>query len=117
MASPSDELLSLDEKLDFANAAAAELDVVAFDGDLAVPPVGLNASLHRMNVGNRRVIEIFAPDEREQVLEKCIACLKVAGTRPRLNERGSFPVLTDAFVIAQRRQGRHGDLGRCGIGA
>ena len=37
MAAAGNQLLGLDEKLDLADAAAAELDVVAFDRDVAVP--------------------------------------------------------------------------------
>ena len=58
-----DELLRLHEKLDFADAAAAQLDIVTFDRDLAVPAIGMDLPLHFVNVGNGRVIEIFAPDE------------------------------------------------------
>ena len=59
-----DQLLRLDEKLDFANAAATELDVMARHDDLGMAAHGMDLALHRVNVGDRGVVEIFAPDER-----------------------------------------------------
>ena len=48
MPSTGNELLGLDEKLDLADAAAAELDIVPLDRDFAVSPIGVNlpASSH-----------------------------------------------------------------------
>ena len=57
------ELLRLHEKLDLADAAASELDVVAGDRDLVVPAHGMDLPLHRMHVGDGGEVEIFAPDE------------------------------------------------------
>ena len=42
IAAAGDQLLGLREKLDFPNAAAAELDIVAFDGDLAMAAKGID---------------------------------------------------------------------------
>src|SRR5581483_12459524 len=50
MPAACDQLLRLRKKLDFANAAAAKLDVVARDRDLAVSLVSMNLTLHRMDV-------------------------------------------------------------------
>src|ERR1700694_3248041 len=99
MTAAGDELLGLDEELDLADAAAAELDVVALDRDLVVAPIGVNLALHRMNIGDRRIVEIFAPDEGRDLTEKGFAGRDVAGARPGLDERGALPVLSDAFVI------------------
>ena len=49
-----DQLLGLCEKFDLANAAAAKLDVMAFDRDLAMAAIGVDLPLHRMHVGDRR---------------------------------------------------------------
>src|SRR5580704_4020565 len=57
-----DELLGLDEEFDLADAAAAELDVVALDRDLAMTAIGLNLPLHLVNIAERGEIEILAPD-------------------------------------------------------
>ncbi len=67
MAPSRDELLRLDEKLDLANAPAAELDVVPLDRNCIVAPICVDLTLHRMHVGNCREVEIFAPDERREV--------------------------------------------------
>ena len=64
-AAAGDQLLGLHEKLDLADAAAAELDVVAGDGDLLVAAKGVDLPLHRMHVGDRRMVEIAPPDEGE----------------------------------------------------
>jgi hypothetical protein len=66
-------LLGLDEELDLANAAASELDVVARDRDLVVPPHGVDLPLHGMHVGDGGEVEVFAPDERAQVREEAFA--------------------------------------------
>ena len=112
-----DELLGLHEKLDLADAAAAELDVVAFDGNFAMPAVGMNLLLHGVDVGDRGVIEEFAPDEGRKVAEEFFAGSDIAGTRPRLDQRRSLPVLATAFVIIERGFGGDGDLSGGWIGA
>jgi len=97
-----DELLGLHEKLDLADAAAAELDVVAFDGDFAMAAVGVDLLLHGVNIGDRGVIEEFAPDEWRQVAQKLFAGGDIAGAGPRLDQRRALPVLATAFVIIER---------------
>ena len=56
IASPGDELLGLDEELDLADAAAAELDVVAGHGQRFVPAHGVDLPLHGVHVGDRREV-------------------------------------------------------------
>ena len=46
MAAAGDQLLGLREKLDLTDAAATDLDVVAFDRDLALAAIGLHLPLH-----------------------------------------------------------------------
>ena len=53
MPAAGDELLGLHEELDLADAAAAELDVVALDRDLVVAAIGVDLALHRVDVGDR----------------------------------------------------------------
>ena len=67
VAAAGDQLLGLREELDLANAAAAELDVVALDRDFAVAAIGMDLPLHLMHIGDGRVIEIFSPDEGGQI--------------------------------------------------
>src|SRR5664280_2405802 len=64
-----DQLLGLREKLDLANAATAELDVVALDRDLSMPAIGVDLPLHGVYVGDGGEIEIFAPHEGRQFVE------------------------------------------------
>ena len=73
VAAAGDELLRLDEELDLADAAAAELDVVAGDRDLPMAAMIVDLALDRMDVGDRRVVEIFAPDIRRQLGEEGFA--------------------------------------------
>ena len=58
MAAAGDKLLRLHEKLDLANAAAAELDIVTLDRDLAMAAIGVDLPLHFVDVGDGRVVEI-----------------------------------------------------------
>jgi hypothetical protein len=110
------ELLRLDEEFDLADAAAAELDIVPFDRDFIVAAIGVDLPLHRVHVGNRREVEIFAPDERRERSEERLARHNVARTRPRLDQRGALPILSTALVIVERRRRGDGDLGRGRIG-
>ena len=117
VAAAGDELLGLGEKLDLADAAAAELDVVALDRDLAVAAIGVDLLLHGVHVGDGGVVEIFAPDERGQLANERFAGGEIAGARPRLDQRGALPVLAPSLVVVERRRGRDRDLGRGRIGA
>ena len=116
VAAAGDQLLGLGEELDLADAAAADLDVVALDRDLAVAAIGVDLPLHRLHVGDRGEVEIFAPHERRQIVEQRLARRDVAGAGARLDHGGALPVLPDAFVVGQRRRLRHGDRGRGRIG-
>ena len=97
-----DQLLRLDEELDLADAAAAELDVVPLHRDLAMALVRMDLALDRMDVGDRRVVHVFAPDVGLQLLQKRFARREVAGHRARLDHRGALPVLAAALVVGQR---------------
>ena len=81
MAAAGDQLLGLREKFDLADAAAAELDVVAVDRDLAVALVGVDLPLHGVHVGDGGEVEILAPDERREIGEKRLAGSDIAGAR------------------------------------
>jgi hypothetical protein len=58
-----DQLLGLGKEFDFPDAAAAGLDIVALDGDSSAALMRLDLPLDRMNIGNRREIEVLSPDE------------------------------------------------------
>ncbi len=111
-----DELLGLGEEFDLADAAAADLDVMAAEPDHRAAMVGMDLAFDRMDVLDRREIEVLAPDVRPQLGEKRGAGGAVARHRPRLDHRRPFPVLAKAFVIDQGRGRRHGRRGRTGIG-
>ena len=115
-AAAEDELLGLDEELDLADAAAAELDVVSGNDDPLVAAHGVDLALHRMDVGDRSIVEILAPDERREVGKEALAELEVARRRARLDERGALPVLADRLVIGIGAEGRERDRGRSGVG-
>ncbi len=115
-AAAEDELLRLDEELDLADAAAPELDVVAGNDDPLVAADGVDLALHRVDVGDRRIVEILAPDERREIGEKPLAELEVARGRARLDQSGALPVLADGLVVGIGAQGRQRDRGRGGIG-
>src|SRR5262249_38021814 len=105
-------LLRLDEEFDLTDAAAAELDVVPFDRDFIVAAIGVDLPLHRVHFGNRREVEIFAPDERSEPGEERLAGRDVARARPRFDQRGALPILSTALVVVERRRRGNGDLSR-----
>ena len=117
MAAAGDQLLGLGKKLDLADAATADLDVVALDRDLALAAIGLHLPFHVVDVGERGKVEMLAPDERRDLRQQRLARLGVAGAGPRLDHRGAFPGPPFPLVIMQRRIDRHRHLGRCGIGS
>ena len=112
MPAAGDQLLGLGEELDLADAAAADLDVVAFDRDLALAAIGLHLPLHVVDVGKRCEVEMLAPDERRELGDQRLAGFGIAGAGPRLDHRGAFPGPPFPLVIMQRRLDRHRDLRR-----
>ena len=116
-AAAPDQLLRLAEKLDLADAAAAQLYVVAVDRDSRAAAMGVDLALDRMHVLNRREIQILAPDIGAQMMQESLACFYIAGHRARLYHGGALPVLADAFVIGLRGLGGYGDGGSAGVGA
>src|SRR5262249_11786389 len=83
--SARDQLLGLDKEFDLANATASELYVVTLDRDFAVTTIGMDLLLHFVDMRNRGVIEIFAPDERRQVAEESSAGAHIAGPASSLH--------------------------------
>src|SRR5262245_54349739 len=80
-----DKLLGLGEEFDVADAAPPELDVVASDSDGAMAFELVHSALHRVNVGDSGVVEIFAPDERRELAQELLARLAVARSNSRLD--------------------------------
>ena len=114
LAAAGDQLLGLHEELDLADAAAADLDVVAGHGDGAEAVEGVDLPLHGVDVGDGREIQIFAPDVGRQLAKDGGARGDVAGHRAGLDEGGALPVLAEALVVVERSLG--GDRERRGAG-
>ena len=110
--SAKNKLLRLDEKLDLADAATPKLDIVARHDDLLVAAHGMDLALHRVDVGDRRIIEILAPDEWREVGQEALAKLEVARRRTGLDQRRALPILADRLVILIGAHGRECDRGR-----
>ena len=109
-------MLGLRKELDLANTAAAKLDVVSLNRDLAMAPIGVDLPFHFMHVTDGRVIEVLSPNKGGKITEELLTGGKIAGTRPRLDEGRALPVLPAAFIVAERRLGRDRDLGRGWVG-
>ena len=62
-----DQLLRLHEELDLADTAATKLHIVTAHGDLAMALVRMDLPFDRVNIGNRGIVEIFAPDVRRKL--------------------------------------------------
>ena len=69
-----------------------ELDIVTFHGDFAMAAIGMNLLLHGVNVGDCRVVEVLAPDERRELADEPLAGGNVAGARSRLDQSRALPV-------------------------
>ena len=111
-----DQLLRLHEELDLADAAAAELDVVAAHRQRLVAAHHVDLALHRVDVGDGGEIEVLAPDEGRQLREEPRACRAVSGDRPRLDEGRPLPILAERLVVVEGEVGGERDRGRAGIG-
>jgi hypothetical protein len=64
------ELLRLGEELDLADAAAPDLQVVARHLDRGEAAVGVDLALDRVDVADRGVVEVLAPDERDEAAQE-----------------------------------------------
>ena len=117
MAAPQDELLGLDVEFDLADAAAPELKVGAGRRQAFVSVGGMDLALDRVDVGDRREVEIAPPDERLKVGQKGLAAWQVAGHGPGLDEGRALPVLADTLVVAEGEWDRHGHRRRRRVGA
>ena len=118
-AAAPDELHGLGRELHAADAALAELHVVAGDALHRVGAVGqgggvvvVHAALHGADVGHGGEIQVAAPDEGADFAQEALAQGPVAGHRARLDHGGAFPVLAHALVVGQG--GGQGDGGRGG---
>ena len=116
IAAAGDQLLSLDEKFDLANAAAAELDIMPKRGNRVMTFDRVDLALEGVNVGNSREVEIFAPDIGLQTRQKLLAKFDVAGDGTRLDHGGALPVLAEIFVIDRGSLKRDGDLRGARVG-
>ena len=116
IAAAEDELLGLGEELDFADAAAPQLDVVAQHLDRAAAAMGIDLALDRMDVVDGREIEMLAPDVGRELAQEGVADGKGAGHRMGLDHGRALPVLADALVVELGRLHRHGKRRRARVG-
>jgi len=70
------QLERADLELYLADAAAAQLDVVAVDRDPRAAAMGVDLALDRMHVLDRREIQILAPDIGAQMMQEPLAGLE-----------------------------------------
>ncbi len=109
-ASPAqDELLGLNEELDLADAAAADLEIVAQHADGAEAPMGVDLTLDRMDVPDRGVVEMLAPHIGLEHAQEGLTGPAVPRHDARLDERRTLPVLAVPLVVELGRVGREGE--------
>ena len=93
----TNQLEHLHGKLDLANPAAAELDVVLHA--LAID-FALDQQLHLAQRFKHAVINITAIDKRRQALPQARAGIEITGHRAHLDQRIALPFAPLRFVIA-----------------
>ncbi len=116
VAAAEDQLLRLGKELDLADAAASELHIVSQHLDRAAAAMGVDLALDRVDVVDRREVEMLAPDVGPKSGDECLADPDVSRHGMRLDHGGSLPVLADALVVELGRLHRHGQRCRTGIG-
>src|ERR1700737_1295824 len=101
LAAPSapDQLLGLGEEFDLPDTAPTGFDIVAFDRDSPAAAMRIDLTLDRVDVLDRREVEVLSPDEGPQFAQKALRGSAIAGDRARLDQGGAFPILPDAFVV------------------
>ena len=104
-----DQLLGLGEELDLADTAASELYVVTRDSDRTETPVRLYLAFDGVDIEDGGVVEVFAPDERRDLLEKGPPGIEVTRHRACLDHRRALPVLAIGLVIVERQFQRNGE--------
>ncbi len=97
--SACNQLLCLHKEFDLADATTTELHIMAANGNIAVPLMGVDLPLDGMDVGDCRVVEIFAPNVRGQLGQHLFAGLTIPGNRARFDHRRTFPILPAPFII------------------
>ena len=117
VAAPVRQLMHVHEELDLADAAAAELHVMAGcpDRSMAVEVVDLLA--HGADFLHRGEVQPLVPDERREPFHERRAGRQVAGDRPGLDQRGPLPGAPEALVVVHGEVDGDGDRGRRWIGA
>jgi hypothetical protein len=101
LAAATRQLRELDDELDLADAARAELDVVL---ELAPRDLGVDHRLHRAQAVDRVEVEVAPVDEGPQRFEQPRAGDAVARDRSRLDPRVALPVATLALVVLLHRR-------------
>src|SRR5262249_1911245 len=95
-----EELEELDDELDVADAAAADLDLdlrsAGREGPLLDPP------FHRLDLADLGTAQVTAIDERRDRVQEGMAQLEVAGDRAALDQRLALPGSPRGLVVAQR---------------
>ena len=94
-----DQLQGLHQELDLADAAPTELDVVAGKRDRLAAAIGVDLPLDRMDILDRREVEMPAPDERPDPPQEPVARRLVASRRPGPDHGRALPVLADTAIV------------------
>src|ERR1700730_19408070 len=67
-----DKLLGLGEEFDLPDTAATGFDIVAFDRDSPATAMRIDLALDRVDVLDRREVEVLSPDEGPQFAQKAL---------------------------------------------
>jgi hypothetical protein len=109
-----DELVDLREELDFADAAASALQIVARAERPALRMMVADPARDVADLADRAVIDCAAPYERAGSREELLPQRQIAGTGAGADERGALPGQRLRFIIRDRRLDRQRDRRRLG---
>ncbi len=104
----------MNDKFEFADAAAAELDI-ALD-QIGRTQLLFDLALHRAQLTQGVEIEITAIDEAREFVEQAVAGSNRAGDGPRTQQHRSLPRVAHTLVIAERALDRDHEWGTTSTG-
>ena len=94
--------MRLGKEFDLANTARPQLHIRRDGLEIGAPYFAVDHPLDGLDVANRPIVEITAPDKRLQDFQETVRTRMVSGGRTRLDPDHPLPVLTHTLIVKVR---------------